>query len=398
MVLGIFSPHPSCCSTDAEAGLKLKMYLFAASNCEHCKELKQKVLPEVLKSYRGTVQYEHIPTDKIENFKLLLLYEKKYCLKSDESVRIYVGPDCLAGMKIIKTDLKKTIDKALAGKIKTITPPEILRIYAKSENLTEKENLLEKRFAGLRPGLIALAGLADGINPCAFVTLVFFISVLANLKKSTREVLIIGSFFTLSVFMTYILIGFGLFRAVKAFSVNTGIAPAMNSAVAILALILAVMSFIDFIRCLRGAPARMALKLPEKFRFIINRLINTGMRRRHYIFWSLVLGFAVSLLESMCTGQIYLPIITYILQNGQTMANEALQYLALYNVMFVLPLIMVFLLTVTGMSSKTLADWFNRRLALSKLFLAIIFIILALVLLYGEWPFGFWYNHFMGIK
>lgn len=131
LMLGFFTVFPDICLADSSKNIKLKMYLFAASDCETCRELKKVILPSILETYQGTVGYEHISTDKTENFKLMLLYEKKYNLESDEPVRIFVGNECLAGMKIIKANLKRAIDKAIAEKIKTVEPQEILKMYVK---------------------------------------------------------------------------------------------------------------------------------------------------------------------------------------------------------------------------------------------------------------------------
>jgi cytochrome c biogenesis protein CcdA len=55
-----------------------------------------------------------------------------------------------------------------------------------------------------------VAGLTDGINPCAIATMIFLISFLATRKKSRREVLIIGLAYTATVFFTYLAMGLGL--------------------------------------------------------------------------------------------------------------------------------------------------------------------------------------------
>ena len=62
---------------------------------------------------------------------------------------------------------------------------------------------------------VFLAGLLDGINPCAFTTLIFLISYLRLLGRRGREVLKIGFSFTLAVFVSYFLIGLGFFQALR---------------------------------------------------------------------------------------------------------------------------------------------------------------------------------------
>ena len=187
----------------------LTLYLFAASDCEDCWELKEVFLPVALKDYGDRVTYSHQHTDDLEVFKLLLLYEKKYNCESDESVRIFVGSHCLTGMKAVKENLKSAIDDALAKCEKTLSPGEIMFEQEKAKGShvqTPPSIMVREKFLKIKLAVIAMAGLVDGINPCAFVTLVFFISVLTNLKKSRQDILLVGLFFSLSALETRIYI------------------------------------------------------------------------------------------------------------------------------------------------------------------------------------------------
>ncbi len=65
---------------------------------------------------------------------------------------------------------------------------------------------------------VLAAGLIDGINPCAFTTLIFLLASLALAGRGRREVLVIGALFSLSVFLTYLGVGLGLFAALRAAS------------------------------------------------------------------------------------------------------------------------------------------------------------------------------------
>ena len=70
--------------------------------------------------------------------------------------------------------------------------------------------------------------------------IVFFISFLFFQKYNKRNIAVIGMAFMLSVFVTYVMIGLGLFgwlHAMKGFHIVTS---AVNIAVALLAIVLAV--------------------------------------------------------------------------------------------------------------------------------------------------------------
>ena len=71
---------------------------------------------------------------------------------------------------------------------------------------------LSARFQSAGWLAILLAGLVDGLNPCAFATIVFFISYLTLSGRKGKEVIITGISFTLGVFLTYLLVGLGFYK------------------------------------------------------------------------------------------------------------------------------------------------------------------------------------------
>jgi thiol:disulfide interchange protein len=88
-------------------------------------------------------------------------------------------------------------------------------------------------------------------------------------------------------------------------------------------------------------------------------------------------GFVVSLIELACTGQVYLPTIVYVLSQPD-LAAQAFLYLVLYCLMFILPLIVVFVLSYFGTTSEQLGQFVNRHTAAIKLATGLVFVGLAL--------------------
>jgi len=120
----------------------------------------------------------------------------------------------------------------------------------------------------------------------------------------------------------------------------------------------------------------MSLKLPDRLRGWIRTLIREGTSARRYVLSSFLIGFAVSIVELACTGQVYLPTIIFVLGVPEWRA-QASAALVLYNVMFILPLIGVFLLVYFGTTSQQLIDWMTRRAAGVKLGTSVLFLLLA---------------------
>jgi cytochrome c biogenesis protein CcdA len=80
----------------------------------------------------------------------------------------------------------------------------------------------------------------------------------------------------------------------------------------------------------------------------------------------------VSLLEAVCTGQVYLPTISFVLKST-TLKLEALGYLLLYNFMFIAPLVVIFVLALLGTSSQQFSGFLKKHLGLIKILMVILF-------------------------
>lgn len=78
------------------------------------------------------IKVAHQDLDDIENFKLLLLYEKRYGVKDDEALKVFVGDAFLSGAKAITDKLEKAIAEQMQKGAVTPTP-EAIRAGATAE-------------------------------------------------------------------------------------------------------------------------------------------------------------------------------------------------------------------------------------------------------------------------
>ncbi len=146
-----------------------------------------------------------------------------------------------------------------------------------------------------------------------------------------------------------------------------------------LALLLGGFSLYDYILCLRGRSTEMLLQMPTFLKNRVRAVIRKEVRVNRYILAALATGFAVSILELTCTGQVYLPTILFVSRAQEFRAN-AMGYLALYNILFIVPLLAVFSLVYFGTGSERLSASFQRHMPTVKLATALVFFVLAGVL------------------
>src|SRR3989344_7506410 len=60
-------------------------------------------------------------------------------------------------------------------------------------------------------GIIIVAALADSINPCVFGVLIFLLAYMTAIFKNKLKMLAAGLIYISSVYVTYLLIGLGIF-------------------------------------------------------------------------------------------------------------------------------------------------------------------------------------------
>lgn len=262
---------------------------------------------------------------------------------------------------------------------------------------------LVTRLSSLTLGAMIVGGLLDGINPCAFAVIVFFVSYLAALGRARRELIGIGACFILAVFLTYFAIGLGLSETMGILSGAPWLARAVSFIVAGIAFVLAILSLYDFVLATRGRPREAILQLPDFFKRRINvtlaRRVGSALReadgssptggRARGVFLliaaaAFVSGVVVSFLELVCTGQIYLPAIRMMLFDVGGLWLKAIFYLLVYNLAFVVPLLGVFLLAYFGVTSEQLRGWLTRRMGMTKLATAMLFAALGVLILVIE--------------
>lgn len=286
---------------------------------------------------------------------------------------VFVGSDALVGDGIYLDSL----ETLLAKYQDTGASPAWEEFAAE-----EASEAIAQRFRALGVLTVLGAGLIDGLNPCAFATLVFFISYLTLAGRRGREVLLVGLAFAGGVFFAYLAVGLGLSRVLGAFGFLARIGRWVYIITAVLCGALAVVSLCDYVKARRGQMQEMTLSLPKALRRRINAVIRSGQGASAYTPVAFVTGAVVSVIELACTGQVYLPTIIFVLSVPELRAR-ALLYLVLYNLFFVAPLIVVFILAYYGTTAAQLTKFVRAHAATIKLGTAFLFLMLAGWLLYS---------------
>jgi cytochrome c-type biogenesis protein len=198
---------------------------------------------------------------------------------------------------------------------------------------------------------VVVGGLIDGINPCAFTVLLLFVTaMLATLQASTAaginaaraRIIGLGSIYIASVFLTYVALGVGLLATSTIFSRFH--APARIGA--LLAIGMGLWMLKDYF--LPGMGPRLAA--PK----IVGQW-TVDAARKMTVPALITGGFLIGLCTVPCSGAVYLAVLSLLAMQSSSLVGFG--YLALYNVMFILPLVGLLIAASARPTLNRLAHW-----------------------------------------
>jgi cytochrome c biogenesis protein CcdA len=204
--------------------------------------------------------------------------------------------------------------------------------------------------------IVVGAALVDSINPCVFGVLIFLIAFMNRVFKSKRRMLIGGLLYSAVVYATYLLLGFGILRI----TVNVSVASLFYTIAASIAIIAGLLEIKDYFWYGKGFSLQMIPGGAKRIKFYTAKI--ESMEQTHpwlLMLFTGLLGFLVVLVELPCTGAPYFAILALL---GQGSYATAVPLLLLYNLIFILPLLVVIVIAYFGASSERLEQWrMNNR-------------------------------------
>ncbi len=213
--------------------------------------------------------------------------------------------------------------------------------------------------------VIASAALVDSINPCAIAVLLILLTALLS-QNNKKRVLKLGLIFTLSIYIAYFLLGIGLLGVINL----AGLAGTFHKIIGFLAIIIGIFNIKDFFKYGAGG---FVMEIPRKWRPKLKTLLNS-VTSAPAIF---AIGFVVTLFELPCTGGPYLFVLGLLSQSIDW--YRIVVILFFYNLVFVIPLIIITFLIYFGYSTVEKADkWKDKNIRLLHLIAGIIMLALGI--------------------
>lgn len=213
---------------------------------------------------------------------------------------------------------------------------------------------------------LLLAGLADSYNPCSVGVLLITITILLGLGKRNL-ILTFGTTYLATIFVTYFLIGVGLFKAFHMFGIHGFFGYASGIILIIVGLAHLLPQFFSRIPVLNWInQCHIPINIEEHL-------------EKGVFFAGIILGFLIGLCTVPCAGGIYLGAIALL----ATTTNywKGMLGIFLFNIGFIIPLLAIFLVSSRKKFLDILQKINSRLSSYGNYAISIIMILMGIILL-----------------
>ena len=393
VLLALLIPNGNQISAQENSG-KIRIVYFQTETCSICKAVKP-FLEEIKKEYGGEIEFLKYDVREEEKCRQLFShFALTYNVPANDAKIpiIFVGKNYLSGAKDIENNLRKKTDQAIQNNDNLLFDcPKFLDAWPNVEKIdftvgdggedgcgidsntqcivdgNNNKNNDSSKGKGLSLALIATTAIIDSVNPCAIAVLIFLLGVLLSIKASRKRIIKIGLVYIGAVFATYYLAGLGLIGVITKFNIQTEIA--------IFAGVIVLLA--GFLEIKEGLypNGKQLLRIPEKTKPIFTNFLKKGTIPSVFI-----AGILVSAFELPCTGQVYLGILSMLSQ--ENMRAQGYLYLFIYNLIFVLPLVIILFIAARGFDIRRMKNMQKKTKMTVKILMGFVMIIMGIFLLF----------------
>jgi len=340
------------------------LYLFHTAGCIYCERI-QSFLEGIKPNYPSLVVHEYEVRSDAENMAFLEKMANAYDIEITGVPITFIGGNVIIGFseengqqikEIIQGCITQGCEDA-AKRLEEAAPP------ADSEekscgDLTSPESLTMSA--------LMCAAIADAINPCAFAVLTILLATILA-SAGGLKALMAGLAFALAIFISYFLMGIGIYSAFAA----SGISHTLYVILAFLALLLGLFNLKDYL----GYRDWFVMEIPQAWRPSMKAML----RGVSSVPGAFLVGFAVSLFLLPCSSGPYLVVLGMLAHT--TSRNYAMALLALYNFIFVLPMILITLAIYFGLTTAEDAEkWRRSKIDLLHLIAGLLLLALSVAM------------------
>ncbi len=347
-------------STDRSA--EKKAVYFYQETCEHCQKVNAYFESQGI---YGKYDIEKIETSGAVNIALLNKFFDAFNIPADKRgfPVIFFGDKVIIGDQPIINGFVKGIDQTDASQFPT---PDSIRNDLKNENVAA-----QSKKAPVPTSLIISAigaALVDAINPCALAVLILLLATVIA-AKGKNQALMSGLLFAFAVFLSYFMMGLGVYRAITVFRLPTYI----SLAVAVLAIMVGLANLKDVFWYGKGFIMEVPLSWRPKMQAVLKSVANP--------IGAFGAGFLISLFLVPCASGPYVVILG--LLADKVSPAKTILLLILYNLVFVLPMIVITVAMYFGSRMGTMETWRKKNIKILHAITGTVMLFMGVYLIYG---------------
>jgi cytochrome c biogenesis protein CcdA/glutaredoxin len=334
------------------------LYMFYSSGCPYCAKMHT-FLDGLQQEETKLTVYEY---ELKENLDLFFELAEKYGLELERSVRVpvvFIHEKVLVGFN---EDIAETIESYVQECINEICEDpngDATQTIGPTDTFNPTEQLQRLTI----PAVIAAAAV-DAINPCAFAVLIILLTTILA-TKSRKKALLAGIAFSSSIYIAYFLMGLGLFSAIQA----AGATRLIYSIVAVLAIVVGLFNLKDYLWYGKW----FKMEVPDKWRPKMKMLLKSVTS----VPGAFLIGFLISLFLLPCTSGPYIVILGLLAH--ATTRSYAILMLLLYNLVFIIPMLIITGSIYFGFTTTEKAErWRTRRLKVLHLIAGVLILAIGI--------------------
>jgi len=366
----------------AQEANQVDLLFFYGQGCPHCAKMET-FMEEMEDKYPElNVQRYEIYFDD-NNRDLFLTLNEAFDNQDSGVPTVFIDERIIVGFSNelavpIEAEIARCIDESCESPLSKLTLSEPDDSEQLDENGESIAYVTESTSPDVNPDTTALvekltipavlsAAAVDAINPCAFAVLIILMTtVLAS--KSKKKALGSGLAFSASIFISYLLMGVGLYSAIQV----SGLTHGFYIVVAILAILIGLFNLKDYLWYGKWFVMEVPMSWRPKLKSLIRGVTS--------IPGAFLIGFVISLFLLPCTSGPYIVILGLLAKTATR--NTAFAYLLLYNFIFILPMLIITLAIYFGLTTTQEAEeWRKKKLKVLHLIAGIIILLLGIGML-----------------
>ena len=360
-------------AVDNEGGNQVTAYVFYGKGCPHCSRLLT-FLDEIKEKYPNLEIKTYETYFDEEGRKLFEQLSESFDMPIEGVPTTFIDEKVIVGFsnslaESLENEIIRCSSDTCLSPIDKLPEVETTKIIGDKSPAEEPGKTKLKKQLTIPAVLVAAA--VDAINPCAFAVLIILLTTIL-VSGIKRRALMAGLAFTISIYISYFLMGIGLYSAIQA----TKITHKFYIVVAVLAIIIGLFNLKDFLWYGKWFIMEVPMSWRPKLQALIKGITSVP--------GAFLIGFAVSLFLLPCTSGPYIVILG--LLSETTTRNVAVLYLLLYNAIFVLPMLVITGAVYLGLTTTEKAEkWRKGRLKILHLIAGLIMICLGIGMFIAMW-------------